>query len=87
MCIRDRYSNSDEAERHLQILADMGWGHWQNVGPGKSGGRPTRRLKLVPVGETQTIPDEKDSFDDTQHANQPDTGNSSKLEEEGCVST
>lgn len=77
-----KYPSSEEAEEHLNLLVDMGWGFWMSGNPGQSGGRPTRRFTLVPVGDPPTKPEESDGFDDIRHGSQQKTDNVSKLEDE-----
>jgi hypothetical protein len=45
-------SDSDEAERTLSRLVELGWGFWKAAEPTVRGGRPTRRFVLN-VYETQ----------------------------------
>jgi hypothetical protein len=43
----NRFQGSAEvAESALQGLADIGWGHWENIQAGASGGRPSKTFLL-----------------------------------------
>lgn len=76
-----KYGDANDAEQHLQALADFGWGSWENVESGSSGGRPTRKFTLASVGETPPKPEEKRGFADNADVNGLKTGNSGSLDE------
>ncbi len=54
-----RYDTTVEAEEDLNRFAFMGWGEWETVTPGPSGGRPTRTFTLATVDKTPSNPEEK----------------------------
>lgn len=57
------FDTSSDAERAMSSLTKQGWAKWEQVGSGKQGGRPTRRLTLTDT----TIPQEPNTITDKSH--------------------
>ena len=54
--MRQFKDSTEVAEKALDELTKAGRGSWEAIGPGKAGGRPTRRFRLAPTVHVYETP-------------------------------